>query len=229
MYRAVEQGLGSPDNVNVGISSKWNFLKHFSLYGQFILDEFVFNELFKNNNGWWGNKYGFQLGTKYVNAFMLKGLDLQIEYNQVRPYTYTFINSSANYTNYNQSLAHPLGSNFRELLVRVNYQLRHKYFATAEFFYIQQGLDAANENWGSNLKLSYTTRQQEYGNKTLQGHLSKTLLFNLSAQYMVFHNLFLGLHYTYRRQSFENIATPNTLHIVNFALRYNIFPQRNNF
>jgi Capsule assembly protein Wzi len=229
LYRAVEQGLGSPDNVNLGLSAKWHFLKHFSVYGQLILDEFVFNELFRNRNGWWGNKYGVQIGAKYADAFKIRDLDLQFEYNSVRPYTYSFIDSSANFTNYNQSLAHPLGSNFREFLVRANYRLNNKLFATGEIFYIQQGLNNLGENWGANPKLSYTTRVQEYGNKILQGIASKTLIFNASVQYMLVHNLFLGLHYTYRQQNAPNLQLSNTNHQLNFAIRYNFVPNANNF
>ena len=33
----------------------------------------------KAGNGWWGNKYGLQLGAKYIDAFSIKNLDLQLE------------------------------------------------------------------------------------------------------------------------------------------------------
>ena len=56
---------------------------------------------------------GIQLGAKYIDAFGIKNLDLQLEYNRVRPFTYSHRDSVANYTHYNQPLAHPLGANFR--------------------------------------------------------------------------------------------------------------------
>lgn len=43
-YRAVEHYIGSPDNILLGTNFKWNFLKKFSLYGQFFLDEFRLGE-----------------------------------------------------------------------------------------------------------------------------------------------------------------------------------------
>jgi hypothetical protein len=37
-------------------------------YGQFLLDEFNLEQI-KSGDGWWANKWGLQLGAKYVNAF----------------------------------------------------------------------------------------------------------------------------------------------------------------
>ena len=39
-YRSIEQSLGSADNSVIGLDFKANFLRHFQLYGQFVLDEF---------------------------------------------------------------------------------------------------------------------------------------------------------------------------------------------
>jgi hypothetical protein len=101
------------------MDAKWNFLKRFQLYGQLMLDEFVFSELVTNNQGWWANKYGIQAGLKYIDAFGIDHLDLQAEYNQVRPYTYTHRDSSAYYAHYDTPLAHPLGANFKELIFKL--------------------------------------------------------------------------------------------------------------
>ena len=57
----------------------------------------------------------YKLGGKYFDAFTVKNLDLQGEMNMVRPYTYTHYDSTANYTHYNQPLAHPLGAGFAEV------------------------------------------------------------------------------------------------------------------
>jgi hypothetical protein len=43
-------------------------------------------ETSKSNNSW-KNKYGYQLGVKYYNAFKVD--NLQLEYNHVRPYVYS--------------------------------------------------------------------------------------------------------------------------------------------
>ena len=68
-FRPVEYGIGSADNSLLGAGLKVTIDKHYLIYSSFILDEFLLNEL-RNRTGWWGNKYGFQIGLKtfdYLN------------------------------------------------------------------------------------------------------------------------------------------------------------------
>lgn len=109
--RASEQQNGSADNALIGLDFKANVARRFQFYGQVLLDEFFLKEI-RAGNGWWANKFGVQVGGKYINAFGLKNLDLQGEMNFVRPFTYSHFDSVSNYTHYNQPMAHPLGANF---------------------------------------------------------------------------------------------------------------------
>jgi len=83
LYRVVEFGLGSPDNVLLGMNANYTFGGHFQAYGQMVLDEFNLTKL-NEGNDWWGNKFGYQIGMKYYNAINIDHLDLQLEYNTVR-------------------------------------------------------------------------------------------------------------------------------------------------
>jgi hypothetical protein len=100
----------------LGADIKWNFLNRFSLYGQLVLDEFTKDKMFGRTKDW-ANKWAYQLGLKYINVAGINNLDAQFEINQVRPYVYQHRYKSQNWIHYNQSLAHPLGANFREMLV----------------------------------------------------------------------------------------------------------------
>ena len=121
MLRPIEFSLNSPDNVLVGINTKYKTTNYSYIYGQLILDEFSLNDL-RKKNGFWGNKMGYQLGYKIFDPFKIKNLTLQTEYNYVRPYTYAHHNPQQNYAHYNQPLAHPLGANFSEMFVMANYK-----------------------------------------------------------------------------------------------------------
>ena len=90
-YRAIEfeTGQGS-GNAIVGASAKYKWNNKVNLYGQFILDEFSLNDI-KGGNNSWKNKFGYQLGAKYFNAFRVENLMLQFEYNRVRPYRNNFV------------------------------------------------------------------------------------------------------------------------------------------
>ncbi len=199
IYRSIEGSIGSPDNVMLGINSSYNLGRNLSIYGQVLIDEFFRSEVF-NNKGWWGNKFGGQLGLKYINAFGVKRLDLQIEYNAVRPYTYAHFDSTANYTHQLTPLAHPLGANFKEYLLRIKYQPSFKWTAIASILAYKQGDDPdPNKNYGSDLTKSYLTRIGEYGNKTTQGALKNILHLGLNVSYQIAHNYYLDLSTYYRK------------------------------
>ena len=229
LYRTIEHSLGSPDNVLIGLNANWNFLKHFQLYGQLIMDEFVFDELFIERRGWWGNKFGFQLGGKYIDAFGIDHLDLQVEYNSVRPYTFTHYDSVANYVHYDQPLAHPLGANFRETLFQLRYQPKRKWLIETRLIRATQGLDNNKTNWGSDLLQTYNTREQDYGNEIGQGIEATTLLFGLDLSYQLFHNVFLEAEYFYRRRNSDDSTLEQQTQYFGGGVRMNIARQRMDF
>ena len=70
-----------------------------------MLDEFSLSDV-KGGERSWKNKYGYQLGVKYFNAFNVNNLMLQFEYNRARPYTYSHNTIVLNYGHANESKAH---------------------------------------------------------------------------------------------------------------------------
>jgi len=223
-YRSVEQQNGSFDNSVAGIDFKLNTLKKVQFYSQFLLDEFNLREI-KKNNGWWGNKWGLQLGTKYIDAFGIKNLDLQLEYNRVRPFTYSHRDSVANYTHYNQPLAHPLGANFSELIGIARYQPVPKWTIVAKAMYWKQGLDAGGRSFGSNIFLPNTPpyRQGDYGYEIVSGIESKTALASFLLSYELKENLFIDASVMFRKfdvASNTSLSTKTT--IISAGIRWNM-------
>ena len=161
--RPAEQQNGSADNAFVGLDFKANVARRFQFYGQLLFDEFVLSEL-KAGDGWWANKWALQLGAKYIDAFGVKNLDLQLETNLVRPFTYSHFDTVANYTHYNQPLAHPLMSNIRELVAIARYQPAPKWYLQGRLAGWLGGSDTAGKNFGNNIFLDNDTRAQERGN-----------------------------------------------------------------
>ncbi|WP_338359570.1 gliding motility protein RemB, partial [Yeosuana marina] len=102
-YRAIEfetgQGAG---NALLGASAKYKWNDNVNLYSQFILDEFSLTDVTAGQKSW-KNKFGYQLGVKYFNAFKVNNLMLQFEYNRVRPFTYSHNTIVLNYGHNNQS------------------------------------------------------------------------------------------------------------------------------
>lgn len=200
-YRAIEQQGGSPDNVLLGGDFKWNAFKKISLYGQVVIDEFVLHEL-KSGKGWWGNKFALQGGLKYIDAFSVPNLDIQLEANVVKPYTYSHDTQYSSYSNYAQPLAHPLGANLIEGVAIVRYQPVPKLNLVVKTFYTKIGRDTTGVNWGSDILKNNSTRTGgDYGHHIGEG-ISNTIKFaDFTASYMLKHNLFIDLKATVRMSS----------------------------
>ncbi|MBS1654696.1 MAG: hypothetical protein JSU05_07625 [Bacteroidetes bacterium] len=228
-YRSIEQQNGSFDNSVIGLDAKANIKKRVQLYGQLLIDEFLFSEI-KRNRGWWGNKWGIQAGAKYIDAFNIKNLDLQVETNRVRPFTYSHGDSVANYTHYNQPLAHPLGANFQEFIGIARYQPASKWMIQAKAIYYKQGLDSSAANLGSNIFLPNAPpyRTADFGYKNGGGHLVQVLNASLLLSYELKENMFIEINALYRKYSFKTppLSAGNTS-VISFGFRWNM--SRRNF
>lgn len=220
-YRAIEQQNGSSDNVILGFDFKWNPVKKISLYGQFILDEFVLENI-SSGNGWWANKFGVQAGVKYVDAFGISNLDLQAETNVMRPYTYSHNTPYANYSHYKQSMAHPLGANFKEVVGIARYQPLPRLNLTGKLIFTQIGRDTTGVNWGSDILKSYISRQQEFNNTIGQGIANDILYGSFTASWMVKHNFFIDGQVVIRKSVSDVAFYNNSAAMASVVLRWNI-------
>lgn len=168
-FRAVEFSVGSPDNVMLGASFNLEPIKDVNLYGQLILDEFLLGEV-KAQSGWWANKYGGQIGLKGEDIAGIENLDALVEYNIVRPYTYTHWDRINNYGHYNYALAHPSGANFKELIFKTGYEFKGIY-VDLKYNKLLHGRDSLNAvlTNGGDIFRSYNDHAEEYGNFIGQG------------------------------------------------------------
>jgi len=222
-YRSVEQQMGSFDNAVIGVDAKANVAHKFQFYGQLLLDEFNLTEM-KKGEGWWGNKFGYQLGAKYIDVFNIKNLDLQIESNRIRPFTYSHSDSVANYTHYNQPLAHPLGANLQEVVGIVRYQPANRWFLQAKALYYLQGKDTGNLNFGSNIFLpnSPLYRHADYGFDVGDAIRGKTALASMLVSYQWKPNFFIELNAVLRKEAETSISPAKNSSTIYFGIRWNV-------
>ncbi|SHG68687.1 gliding motility protein RemB [Winogradskyella jejuensis] len=186
--RAIEFSTGQDaGNAVLGLSAKYKWNNKVNLYGQFIVDEFSLSDV-KGGNQSWKNKFGFQLGAKYYNAFNVDGLLLQAEYNQVRPYTYSHNTIVLNYGHNNQSMAHLWGNNFRELVLigRYNYK---RWFADAKLIIGERGFDfrdgTDNFYYGGDIYGTENDRPADTGIEIGQGNNTSVFHGELMAGYII--------------------------------------------
>jgi hypothetical protein len=136
---------------------------------------------------------------------------------------YTSFSTLQTFTNYNQPLAHPLGANFYETIGVLNYQPTNLLNMQLKGVYYAIGYDTLGGNVGQNIQKSYrTTTTDIYGNFITQGQLTKVLLIDFMASYMLRHNLFIdgGLTYRYCNSELTTLKSENTF--LNLGIRVNM-------
>jgi hypothetical protein len=188
IYRALEFSNGSKaGNATIGLSANYHLFNTVQLYSQFILDELTM-EFFLKGDGYWGNKYGFELGVKYYDAFNIPNLNLQVEYNQVQPYTYSHSNPVLNYGHANQALAHLWESNFNEFTTIASYQ-KKRWFANAKLIFGNKGFDFNSEtdnlSYGGDIFRSNDDKTGVFGVKFGQGNKAKIAIGDLQIGYLI--------------------------------------------
>jgi len=229
-YRYVESYIGSEDNALLGFDFRWLTGKKGVIYGQFVLDEFLTKYLFNGSKSW-TNKYSLQLGGKYVDAFGVNNLDLQAEYNLVRPYTYAHKDGGTNYAHYAQSLAHPLGANFKEFLGIIRYKVSPRISVYGTGMWVDQGKDPLNSrlNYGSDIMKSYDQRTgkewmagEDGGHAIGQGVPVQTMIADLRISYAMAHNLFLDGRFLQRTTTSNDANFAKKTNVFSVAIRYNM-------
>lgn len=188
-YRSVEfSSSARTGNAVLGLSSKYKWNNNVTLYGQLLIDEFSTEEI-KNESNSWKNKFAYQLGVKYFNAFKVDNLLLQLEYNHVRPYVYSHSMPITNYGHTNQNMGHPWGGNFQELLAIARYH-KGRLYADAKITIGKKGLDynttEDSYNYGGNIYKDYDeNRPYDSGVKVGQGNTTNIFITDLQAGYLV--------------------------------------------
>jgi len=169
--RTAAYGLNNENNIILGANLKLNISKQSQVYAQFMLDNFALSEKNKPNNA----RYGYQIGAKYFNLLSHfskaenHNLYIQAEYNAVTPYSYSSHSAWQNYSNLNQSLAHPLNSNFKEMLGILSYQWKNL-LLELKYTYAIKGEDFNALNYGGNI---FTSNDFEFATTFLESFTGK--------------------------------------------------------
>ena len=106
----------------------------------------------------------------------------------------------------NQALAHPLGANFKENIVMLNYNLK-KWVINFKYTYARYGADSVNTHYGQNIFISDFLASGEggefsYGNYNGQGIMTKLHTLYVEASYdLKFVKAFIA--YASRKKSYE--------------------------
>ena len=229
-YRAIEFSTGSRGgNALIGLSAKYKFSNQFNAYAQVIIDEFSTGAVFSSTKSF-QNKQGVQLGVKYYDAFNVDNLQLQLEFNQVRPYVYSNNEIILNYGHNNQSMAHLWGANFRELIAIARYQ-NDRWYGTAKAIYGKRGFEIGDIDdvyYGGSIYGNDENIPSEFGIEIGQGNTATTLIGDFELGYIVnpSTNFKCYANVLYRNHTidqFDPVNLEESTVWVNFGIRTDIF------
>jgi len=223
-YRPVEYGLGSSDNVLLGMNFSYKLNDHNNFYTQFVLDEFLLSEI-KARSRWWANKYGVQVGYK-SNSFIKDSLYFQLEFNLVRPFTYSHKLSNHAYGHMNASVTHPLGSNFMEVTNIVSHKIgRHRF--TNKITFASYGSDYDSTSYGQDIFKSYTLRDGTYDHLLMQGLRTNILNESFIYEYPILPEIDMYLTATYNWRMSNNSIETHHYHTLMIGIKSRIWNRYN--
>ncbi len=116
IYHVAEHHLGDRDNNTMGLDVTLFPLRGHKVYAELFLDDFT---TARNPFTYYGNKFAFTAGWRWVNPFGLRDADLDAEYTRVEPYVYTHKDSLNIYTHTDRSIGSDLGPDSDQWILRL--------------------------------------------------------------------------------------------------------------
>ncbi len=130
---SAQRSRGERDNVFWEFDVQTHFLAGLEVSGSFLFDDINLPDFGTDN---WTNRYGWQAGLFYTDAFYLSNTSLMVEYTRIMPYVFTHGRSrEGSYTSVNALLGPTIGPNADSWFIRGDYlPLRNLTFSLSVTF-----------------------------------------------------------------------------------------------
>lgn len=125
LNKASQPGDNNVNNSIIGLDMMVIPVRKLALQASFLLDDFEFSTLFEDNAKV-TNKFGYQFGLLWADAFTIPNLDLKSEYTKLDPYVYSHVSNKTMYTNWGLPLGHHLEPNSDEIAMKLNYDITNR-------------------------------------------------------------------------------------------------------
>jgi len=114
-------------------------LKNLRFYGSFLIDDLKFSTLNATDVSRNTNKFGWQGGVLWNDAFTIPGVVASLEYSRINPFVGTHWTNANSYTSWNLPLGEQLQPNSDEWRVRVDYSPVNRLSLSAEVQFQRTG------------------------------------------------------------------------------------------
>ena len=160
-YNSGDYGTRNTGNSMLGVDMEVQPLNKFSFQSTLLIDDLDFSTLFNNVRDGHpanDNRFGYQIGGLWTDAFTLPSVTFAIEYTRINPFVYTHRTNKRQYTNWDLPLGHNLPPNSDEIAVkltsyiynRLNFKLTYQHQRSANRIILNG--DTLIANYGGNIE-----------------------------------------------------------------------------
>ena len=197
------------NNTMLGIDALVKPVNNLSFQGSFLVDDLEFSTLF-NENSKVINKFAYQLGGFWSDAFTIPNLELKLEYTKIDPFVYSHTTNKSTYANWGYSIGHALPPNSDEVAVQMNYPVSSRLRFSVDFKFQRSGdgniLDSTGKiiaTYGGDLNRSDGTGKSYITPVFLQGNRKNRTILNFHAELEPIKQYYLT--FDYMNKIFDNI------------------------
>lgn len=218
IIRSADYNAGSAqsglNNALMGFDIEVNPARNFAVQGSLLIDDLNFSTIFTNKRESGtpanDNRFGWQLGSIWTDAFYLPNLTFAVEYTRLNPFVYTHKTNKSQYTNWGLPLGHNLTPNSDEIAVKMDYIISNR--ISLQFIYQHQrsgnGIiisgDTLIRNYGGDINRG--DGDAKYDNTFLEGNRVNRNILTFNIKWQPVYQYFINLKYVYRNihNIFEN-------------------------
>lgn len=173
------------NNTMLGIDALVKPVNNLSFQGSLLIDDLEFSTLFKPESKNI-NKFAYQLGGFWSDAFTIPNLELKLEYTKIDPFVYSHATNKSTYANWGYSLGHALPPNSDEIALQLNYPVSSRVRVGIDFKFQRSGDGDIRDStgkiiatYGGDLNRSDGTGQVSMTPVFLQGQRKNRTIFNI--------------------------------------------------
>lgn len=192
--RGAEHSNGDHDNAALGLDFRLFVHRSHSIYGELFIDDISTRKL---GTDWYGNKFGYQIGTFLVEPFGLKDIDVRAEYTRIKPWVYTHKFPIDGYNHYDDVLGYYSGPNSDVMVVQLRKRFTRRLHSLLTVMKYRHGANPEGRNIGGDplqgFRVGYSTTKSKF----LDGIVEKRMSAGVDVSYELAWQLFLRVGYTY--------------------------------
>lgn len=208
--RSADYSAGSEqsglNNALMGFDVEFTPVKNFALQGTLLIDDLNFSTIFSNerDNGKPANdnRFAWQLGAIWTDAFTLPNLNLTTEYTRLNPFVYTHRTNKSQYTIWTLPLGHNLPPNSDEIALKLSYDVTSRLNVNVMYQHQRSGTgfefngDSLVRNYGGYIHRG--DADVRYDDEFLQGKRVDRDLVTVGVRWMPVYQYVVDVKYVFR-------------------------------